>query len=298
MKKVKDILTKVSSRIRHPRLRPQDDRCVIARRNFSSDVAIHFTPHPVFRFSAKAQNRKQTSPSRGEVKKVAFTLAEVLITLGIIGVVAAMILPTLILNHRNKALNVGLKKAYSTISQALTLYENDNGIKLAPPVESLTLKPILMKYIKAKDCGYGTTDWEKACVPNMNYVTDPDKKNVYRNFNNKNKVRYTYFDDGQFIINDTMFVMLENATMANGGGILMITVDVNGFNNKPNRLGQDLFMFQIVNDGRLLPMGAEGTVFYSENDDYCSLTSSDSYNGAGCTVKALADEKFFEKMPK
>lgn len=40
----------------------------------------------------------------------AFTLAEVLITLGIIGIVAALTLPALIQNNRNKELQTGLKK--------------------------------------------------------------------------------------------------------------------------------------------------------------------------------------------
>lgn len=48
--------------------------------------------------------------------KYAFTLAEVLITLGIIGIVAAMTLPTLVQNHKNAELQTGLKKAYSVLS--------------------------------------------------------------------------------------------------------------------------------------------------------------------------------------
>lgn len=43
--------------------------------------------------------------------KVAFTLAEVLITLGIIGVVAAMTLPTLIANYQKRQTVVQLKKS-------------------------------------------------------------------------------------------------------------------------------------------------------------------------------------------
>lgn len=42
--------------------------------------------------------------------KIAFTLAEVLITLGIIGIVAAMTFPTLITRNQNKALEASLKK--------------------------------------------------------------------------------------------------------------------------------------------------------------------------------------------
>ena len=47
--------------------------------------------------------------------KKAFTLAEVLITLGIIGIVAAMTLPALMADYRAKELEVRFKKAYSTI---------------------------------------------------------------------------------------------------------------------------------------------------------------------------------------
>ena len=47
-------------------------------------------------------------------RKIAFTLAEVLITLGIIGVVAALTLPTVINNVHHKELETALKKQYST----------------------------------------------------------------------------------------------------------------------------------------------------------------------------------------
>ena len=55
------------------------------------------------------------------MKKLAFTLAEVLITLGIIGVVAAMTLPTLITNARAKQYSAGFKKTLSTLSNAAQL---------------------------------------------------------------------------------------------------------------------------------------------------------------------------------
>ena len=60
-------------------------------------------------------------------KKSAFTLAEVLITLGIIGIVAAMTLPALIQNYQKKQTVSQLKKAYSVISQALVSSQYDNG---------------------------------------------------------------------------------------------------------------------------------------------------------------------------
>ena len=61
------------------------------------------------------------------MKKIGFTLAEVLITLGIIGVVAALTIPTLIQNHRNQVVETRLKKFYSNINQAILLAELDYG---------------------------------------------------------------------------------------------------------------------------------------------------------------------------
>lgn len=52
------------------------------------------------------------------MKKNAFTLAEVLITLGIIGVIAALTIPNLIANHKKQVVISRLKKAISTIGQA------------------------------------------------------------------------------------------------------------------------------------------------------------------------------------
>lgn len=62
-------------------------------------------------------------------KMYAFTLAEVLLTLGIIGVIAAMTLPALIQNNKNKEVEVKLKKIYSVMNQAILLSEKDNGPK-------------------------------------------------------------------------------------------------------------------------------------------------------------------------
>lgn len=56
-----------------------------------------------------------------------FTLAEVLITLGIIGVVAAITMPTLIQNHKKKVVETRLLKMYSSINQAINRSVSDNG---------------------------------------------------------------------------------------------------------------------------------------------------------------------------
>ena len=64
-----------------------------------------------------------------EKKYRGFTLAEVLITLGIIGVVAALTLPALIQKNNNKVVETRLMKFYSAINQAVKMAEVDYGDK-------------------------------------------------------------------------------------------------------------------------------------------------------------------------
>ena len=68
-------------------------------------------------------------------KRVAFTLAEVLITLGIIGVVAALTIPSLIVKYQDKVLIQQTKKAFSVFQNGLALASQDNG---TPGDNSLT----------------------------------------------------------------------------------------------------------------------------------------------------------------
>ena len=68
----------------------------------------------------------------GGVSRTAFTLAEVLVTLGIIGVVSAMTVPTLMQNYQRQSYVTQLHKTYNEFSQALLRYQTDrNAINLA-----------------------------------------------------------------------------------------------------------------------------------------------------------------------
>ena len=71
--------------------------------------------------------QKQHLFLRYKERKFAFTLAEVLITLGIIGVVAAMTMPALIHSYQQKVLQVQFKKFYSTFSNAIKYVQATNG---------------------------------------------------------------------------------------------------------------------------------------------------------------------------
>ena len=232
-------------------------------------------PEDEIRRISKKNEQKVFSFAHND-KKCAFTMAEVLITLGIIGIIAAMTLPTLIRNQRNKALETAFKKNYSAISRALDMYQAENGERLTSETVGLhELKPILVKYMNVlQDCGW--------------YDCVSASSTIYKNFNGTNKIVLGLLDDGQFILNDGSLILIENA-----GTILLISVDVNGHLKKPNRLGQDLFMFQIDNKGNLIPMGAKGTHF---NSGYCSPNSTSDYNGFGCTIRAINEKDYFTNL--
>ena len=59
--------------------------------------------------------------------KKGFTVAEVLITLGVIGIVAAMTMPTLIANHQKEVVATSLRKAYAELNLALQMAISDYG---------------------------------------------------------------------------------------------------------------------------------------------------------------------------
>lgn len=74
-----------------------------------------------------------------------FTLAEVLITLGIIGVVTAMTLPTVLNSIQNKQLESSLKKSYSVLSQVTQRVVNED---LGGVIESKSSYEITQLFVK------------------------------------------------------------------------------------------------------------------------------------------------------
>ena len=73
------------------------------------------------------ENSQYTGDRYMNFKYFAFTLAETLITLGIIGVVAGLTMPTLISNYRKHVVETRLEKFYSEINQAVKMSEIENG---------------------------------------------------------------------------------------------------------------------------------------------------------------------------
>ena len=224
--------------------------------------------------------------------KKAFTLSEVLITLAIIGIVASLTIPTLVNNYRKKQFETGLKKEYSVLLQALDMYKQDNETPLKREDTDQShgeFKNKIKPYLKILiDCGDGQAgDYEGKCVRNGYYTQD--KKYTYKTYSG-NTANENLFDDGQIILNDGSHMLFENPGR---GSAVYVSIDVNGYKKLPNKWGEDVFTFQLMNDGKLLPMGAEGTSFRN-TATYCSKTSSNVYNGIACANRAIYDSSFWK----
>ncbi len=163
-------------------------------------------------------------------KRFGFTLAEVLITLGIIGVVAAMTMPTLMNSTQGAQYKAAYKKALSAISQAVTLNVALEEYSFADTVAGdadtdYTVAKIItsrMNVVKTAEDGFGYAMQGEANTK----VATPASNN------------YTYFfNDGVvFSYNKTnAFACTQDAPDAANNKICTGVIDVNGAKG-PNKI--------------------------------------------------------------
>ena len=155
--------------------------------------------------------------------KKGFTLAEVLITLTIIGVIATLTLPTLMTNTAERQYVTGLKKVINTLSEAgqtnAALAGFDYGsITDATDGVSLTDNPVdangnQLQSVYALLYNRTNLDFQKNGQP-LPGLEDADSRTIY-------------FRDGSALVLDANDVSVENGAVVRGGRILAV-VDVNG----------------------------------------------------------------------
>ena len=187
-------------------------------------------------------------------KAAAFTLAEVLITLAIIGVVAALTLPGLIQKYEEKATVTKVQKIYSVLTNAYNLAKLEYGEATEwglsyKSEDAETLLDIFSKYIKHN----------KVCHINDKTGCFPDVP--YKDFNGTHTMQFTS-ERTYMQMSDGTLIMFNTTSVLNPTGksslIAQIYVDINGFKS-PNRRGYDFFYFYLWNDGKLMPGGWEPT---------------------------------------
>ena len=230
--------------------------------------------------------------------RLGFTLAEVLITLGIIGVVVAMTIPNLIANYRAHQLSSRFLESYSIIQQVFKQMEADDISLLPTDYNTGSYYKTFMKYLQAPtDCGLGGNiglntgnKKSKPCFNSNAGNTDVP----YKTLDGKTNAWSPLFDDGQIALQNGSLLLFENNIIEQR---VYVSVDLNGYNNKPNRWGYDLFTFQLK-DGELKTMGAKGTD-YPDVDSYCNKSDGNDRNGIACAQKAKENPlEYFKDVVK
>lgn len=159
--------------------------------------------------------------------KSGFTLAEVLITLGIIGIVAAMTLPAITANSREKEYSSRIKKFYSTMQQAIMRSVVDNS-------ESIYWEKT--DEIKDEEGGSDMVENAKASEKFFNSYIEPYIK--YLSVKKK-----TDAEEDKGTTYELRIIMADGTVMYwHNGTCIDMTIDVNG-NKNPNKLGYDKFTF-------------------------------------------------------
>jgi len=199
--------------------------------------------HPEF-ISGSIRRGNEGSPltptlsRRARGKHAAFTLAEVLITLAIIGVVAAMTIPTLISDYQEKVLVTKVKKMYSLLSNAYQMYLINNAPEKFPLTEEGATKAFetLKPYLKiSKDCG---TISGRGCIYDNTYLTK--KGSIGENISSQ-LIYYKFL----LVDGSAMAIRGVNNTSLNN---MIIYLDTNGPAG-PNKFGVDTFQFEVNNVG-------------------------------------------------
>lgn len=210
------------------------------------------------------------------VRKHAFTLAEVLVTLGIIGIVSAMTIPSLTQSWQKQAYVTQLKKVYSQLSQAAELaIQNEKVIDLDESKYSGSEpagKEFLKDYFKiVKECNEDTIS---ECFASS----------------------YRTLDGGQIRIRPDQIVVTADGVamgiynndwnfsevLSDDHGYLSLYVDING-QKGPNVVGRDFFYLEVYSDGKV----SESYEPVPDSEKGCQCRDGGCGYGVGCFSNIL-----------
>lgn len=247
------------------------------------------------------------------MKKYGFTLAEILIVLGLIGIVAALTTPTLIANIRNNANATRLSATVSTLENAFTtmlakedvdsenlLFDTDawrefGGDKagFAGAIGNYMQLEGFREFSSSNDIKNYYGEGKGPFILNQNGSKNPavnDRLARYFIETNNNLANANH----SLILKNGAIVFLiinnqdgqktdeeEEAILAAGGGITSIAadiwIDVNGA-AAPNTMGKDIFGFYLGKNGKLYPLGGRSVAVYESIPPQLLWNSAGSWN--------------------
>lgn len=218
-----------------------------------------------------------------------FTLAEVLISLGIVGVLASLTMPSLMVNVQKQQTGPALAKAINTLETANKLALSQTGTRrldqIASGSDNIYFGSILSPYAS---------------------LTRFTGNNNYRDYTGS--AAYGVGTTTMFNTKDgiTFISAQSSATAADGftppaqyaGRYYTVFVDTNGNGKGPNLLGKDLFVLWVDTNGDVIPFGGSAYATYrtgAQSSSWRTLCRSNTKNapsnGAYCTA-AIVENGF------
>jgi Tfp pilus assembly protein FimT len=204
------------------------------------------------------------------LRKIAFTLAEVLIVLGIVGLIAEITIPNLVDSINETQLYVGARKAYSTLSQAVVMLEADPNRSM-DSTDKNTIRDSFLYVFKKVAQGvdsevFGTT--------------------VYRQYKSTSSFTVNYSQAAAaFLDSAYMAVWFANSCSSNSSTTYLkcaeLTYDTNGI-KPPNMMGYDLLSFWLLKKMDAYAVRPKGSP--DLNDGYsCVPGATNETTADGCS---------------
>ena len=229
-------------------------------------------------------------------RKSAFTLAEVLITLGIIGVVAAMTLSTVVNNYQKKVLHSQFLKTLSDLNNASKLFEVNEGQSVQEYSKNIqtsfdssqTLLQFL-KYFKGGKSYVGRMSggnytsiigYSPKTIGGHELSTHPCDESIA-----------TQEVGGRIFVMDNALVNYGGAHYSGLTSGPKICADING-KKGPNKYGYDWFVFVFTDKGFVIPYIGNSLAGYgadlADPSPYCNYTQR-FFATYTCAYYALSD---------
>jgi prepilin-type N-terminal cleavage/methylation domain-containing protein len=229
--------------------------------------------------------------------KKAFTLAEVLITLGIIGVVAALTIPGLVASYRKQEYVTRLKKGYANLVNGAKLIMASDG------VDTLSQTELFQSIIDGGQTVYDATTFESL----------PETTRLLQKYFNivkvdADNVSYLYLhgnssESPSKLVNlrmaDGITYHVELYPGDSGEGEFSVNIDVNGVKG-PNQYGRDYFCrYMVSTGGRVMVYSSQAYekthpgIYWGELDYHCgkrsNLSDVSTSNGYGCAARIMEE---------
>lgn len=211
------------------------------------------------------------------MKKFGFTLAEILITLSIIGVIATLTLPGLSVNIHKQQAGTAFMKAVNTLKTTNMAALQDNQARYLnqiPTTATNYLDETLEQYIQ----------WSKVPRSTINIPYGNGISSTSNCFTSPDGITYMRNEDDD----DTV----TSAPRGYTGEYMVVYIDVNGYSKGPNSLGRDVFKVLVDQAGQVIPYGSYFSVTYGATTDNwetkCTAPWSEGQDPAYC-AGAIAD---------